>query len=169
MDNISFKGKYEITCVRNGDVLWTDRIDNLVPVEGRDAILASALKGSAYTAECVMGLIAYGLSAPVATDTMVSHGFIEAGINAPTFATRQVITFGTVSNGMVATSTPASFTITTTGGTVKGCFIAMNGATVTIEDTAGALLSAGYFVGGDRTVAPSDILQVTYSMTAVGN
>jgi len=168
MDILDFEGRYEIVCLRNGDVIWKEVIENLVPIEGRNAILTSALKGSAYTAACYMGLIAYGGSAPVATDTMASHGYVEAGLTAPVFAARQLITWGTASNGTIATSVPCNFTITGTGGVVRGCFVGMNGATSVVENTSGALMSAGYFVGGDKTLATGDILQVTYSLTALG-
>lgn len=168
MDSLQPKGLYEIECYRDGKLIWTDRIENIVPTEGRNALLATALDSANYTSACYMGIIAFGGSAPAVTDTMVTHGFIEAGIAAPTFANRQAISWTTPTTGTIATSNPCSFVITDTGGTAKGCFVAFNGANSTIADTAGALMSAGYFSGGDKILVPTDVLQVTYSLTLVG-
>jgi hypothetical protein len=48
---------------------------------------------------------------------------------------------------------------------VAGCFININGS-ATIDNTTGTLYSAGSFTGGNKTVASSDVLNVTYSTTA---
>jgi hypothetical protein len=149
---------------------WIDHIDNVVTTAGKNALLQNALSGSAYTAATYMGLISsvgYA-SVPVVADTLASHAtWAEAGsgANYPIFAARVAPPWGAAAAGAKALSTPASFSIITTGGTVKGAFIAFNGASATIGNTSGTLYSAGLFSGGDKVLQVGDTLQVSYSTT----
>ena len=158
------KGVYTCTCYRDGKEVWKDSINNLVTTEGRNAFLEIGFDYRSGN-DVFMGLIAYGGSIPSVSDTMTVHGFIEAGLTAPTFISRPTIAWGAAVNGTIATSTPCSFIITDTGGVVRGCFLVFNGGSSIIEDTSGTLFSAGYFIGGDKTLVPNDILQVSYSLS----
>jgi hypothetical protein len=60
-----------------------------------------------------------------------------------------------------------SFSILDTA-TIKGCFLVVRASggtapTSAVGNTAGAILSAGLFTGGDKVVAASDTLNVTYT------
>jgi len=114
-----------------------------------------------------LGLISStSFSAISAADTMTSHaGWLEAGnANAPTYTSpRKTAVFAAASAGSKALSAALSFAITGTG-TVKGCFLVFGaGAVNTIDNTAGTLYSAGLFSGGDKIVANTDILNVSYT------
>ena len=70
------------------------------------------------------------------------------------------------SNVVTSSATAITYTITSTGGTVGGCFIVTGtGAVSTQSSTAGTLYSAGAF-GTPKTTTAGDTVAVTYSTTA---
>jgi hypothetical protein len=171
-DVIALKGTYSIKCYdKQGRLKWYDTIDNLVTTVGKNLALDTLLAGSSYSVTGpYMGLISsVGYSEIVAGDTMASHaGWAEAGSGTdyPLYnGTRKTCVFSAAAAGAKALSSALSFTIETTGGTIKGCFIVLGtGAVATIADTGGVLLSAGLFTGGDKVVSVSDVVNVSYSL-----
>jgi len=176
-ETVGMEGKYVVKCYdKDGSLKWEDTIGNLVVAVGKQLMLDTLLSGSSYTATVYIGLVS-GASTPTyaATDTQASHaGWLESGLaNAPTYSgTRKTLTFSSATS---AGSTPSNVTtkagtaaanFTFTGsGTVAGCFININGSS-TIDNTTGTLYSAGSFTGGNKLVASTDQLNVTYSTTA---
>jgi len=166
------EGVYTFKCFEyeGGPLLWEDTVHNVVATVGKNLMLQTALTGSAYTVVGpYMGLISSVsyTTGPVAGDTMASHsGWTEAGTtNAPTFSARVAPSFGTASAGAISTASAVTFTMTSTG-TLKGAFIVYGtGAVTTILSTAGTLLSAGLFTGGDQPVNTGNVVQVTYSLS----
>lgn len=149
---------------------WRDVAPNVVCTIGKDLVLDTVFAGSAYTVVGpFMGLISsVSYSAVAAGDTSASHaGWTEAGAasNFPLYTTpRKTCVWSASSSGSKALSAALTFPIITTGGTVKGCAIwTGTGAVSTIASTAGTLYSAGLFTGGDKAVAVSDSLAVSYS------
>ena len=143
--------------------VWTDEINNVVTTVGKNLGLDTILAGSGYTAAVVMGL--KGAGTAVAADTMASHGaWLEVGLaNAPAYTgNRPTPSFSSAAAGVKQTSAAVAFTFTS-GGTVAGCFITLAGS-ATKDNTTGTLLSAGDFTGGNKTVANTDVLNVTYSL-----
>ena len=51
----------------------------------------------------------------------------------------------------------------TSSGTVAGAFLNLAGS-ATKDNTTGTLFSAGNFTGGDKVVASSDTIDVTYTL-----
>ena len=170
-EQMEAQGCYHVTCHdKEGNLKWEDFIENVVVTVGKNLALDTFLAGSGYTVVGpYMGLISsvsYG-AGPVAGDTMASHaGWTEAGsANAPTFAARIAPAWSAATGGAKATSSAVSFTMTG-AGTLKGCFIVTgSGAVTTIASTAGTLFSAGLFSGGDKVVASTDVVNVTYSVS----
>lgn len=166
------EGIYTFKCFEyeGGALLWEDTVHNVVATVGKNLMLQTALTGSGYTVVGpYMGLISSVsyTTGPAASDTMASHGgWTEAGTtNAPTFTARIAPSFGTAASGSISTSSAVSFTMTSTG-TLKGAFIVYGtGAVTTILSTAGTLLSAGLFTGGDQPVNTGNVVQVTYSLS----
>lgn len=171
------EGVYVAKCFdAAGNLKWQDTFHNTVVTEGKNAALTHFLKGSAYTASQVMGLIEdTGYSAIAAGNTAGSitavgggspaNGWNEAPVG--TCATRGTPSFGTASAGSLATSASVSFSILATD-TIKGAFLlcrstAGTAPTTTVGNTSGALYSAGLFSGGDRAVANGDTLNVSYT------
>jgi hypothetical protein len=170
------EGRYVFECFdRDGNLKWTDHIDNLVTTEGGNALLTHAFKGSSYTASQTMGLIedtgysAVAIGNTAANITAVGGGSPTNGWNeAPvgTCAARGTPSFGTAGSKALAASA-LSFSIIATD-TIKGAFLMMRSAagtapSTTVGNTNGALYSAGLFSGGDRAVANGDTLNVTYT------
>lgn len=149
----------------NGEVeKWS--FENLVTTVGKNDLLDKYFAGSAYTAAWYLGLISsvsYG-AGPVVGDTMASHsGWTEAGAtNAPNYSsgTRPSISWSAAGSGQKVSSAAVSYTFSN-GGTVKGAFIGSNS---TKDGTTGILYSAGTFT--DKTVAASDVLNVTVTVSA---
>jgi hypothetical protein len=176
-ETVGMEGRFVAKCYdKDGNLKWEDHIDNLVMAIGKQLMLDTILAGSAFTATVVMGLVS-GASTPTyaAADTQASHaGWLESGAtNAPTYSgTRKTPTFsaatssGLTPSNVTTKTTSAAVSFTFTGaGTVAGCFINING-TSAIDNTTGTLYSAGSFTGGNKTVASTDQLNVTYSTTA---
>jgi hypothetical protein len=163
-------GVYTIQCFdAQGNMKWEAESKNLVVNVGLQDMNAKYFTGSAYTAAWYIGLYGAGATnTPAASDTMSSHaGWTEN--TGYSNATRPVCTFGTptTANPSVATNSasPASFTINATS-TVGGAFLVSNS---TKGGTTGTLYSAADFGSpGDRSVASSDILNVTYTLSLAG-
>jgi hypothetical protein len=176
-ETVGMEGVYVAKCYdAEGNLKWEDTIGNLVVAVGKQLMLDTLLSGSGYSATVRMGLVS-GASSPTyaAADTQASHaGWLESGLaNAPTYSgSRPTITFdsatssGSTPSNVTTKAGTAAVSFTFTGsGTVAGCFININGS-ATIDDTTGTLYSAGSFTGGNKVVASTDVLNVTYSTTA---
>lgn len=169
MEEVLTRGIFEVECRdKNGNLKWKDTIKNLVVNVGKNWILDGILGAAQVNTGPFMGLVSsVGYTGVVAGSTMASKsGWSEAGgANAPTYSgTRKTCVFSAASNGSKALSAALSFTFTG-AGTVKGCFIVLGtGAVNTVDNTAGVLLSAGVFGGGDKVVVATDVLNVSYSL-----
>lgn len=169
MDGVNVGGTYTLECRdADGNVKWIDTVKNLVTTVGKNLLLDTFLAGSAYTAASFIGLVS-GTPTPAAGNTMASHvGWTEVGLaNAPAYTgPRKTPAWSGASAGSKATSSIGAF-VFTSGGTVGGCFLVLGtGALSTIDNTAGTLYSVGAFTGGNKIVATSDSLTVTYTATA---
>lgn len=163
------EGRYDAVCTGpDGELKWSDTIENTVVTGGKNLALDTYLAGSGYTVVGpYMGLISsVGYSAIAAGDTMGSHaGWLEGGgANAPTYtAPRKTCLWSAAAAGAKALSAGLAFAITGSG-TVKGAFIVLGaGALSTIDNAAGTLYSAGLFAGGDKAVSNGDTLTISYS------
>lgn len=166
VESIDLHGTYHIECLdKDGNLKWTAEAPNTVVTVGKNAVLDNFFGLTAVTA-IYMGLKGSGTVA--AGDTMASHaGWLEVGgANAPAYSgTRKTPAWSAASGGTKVMSAAASFTFTS-GGTVDGCFLVVNGTTAQ-DNTTGTLYSAGTFSApGARTVVASDILNVTYTASA---
>lgn len=173
-------GKYVAKCFdKDGNLKWEDTIDNVVTDVGANLLLDGAL-GAVQNTAYFLGLISsVGYTGiPVVADTMASHAsgghvWVEAGngSNYPLWSTpgsdaRATLTWSAAGSRAKAIASAASFIFAGTGGTIKGCFIVTgSGAVATNASTAGTLLSAGVFTGGDKVVQVADTLAVSYTLT----
>ena len=158
-ETIGVTGYYNVQCLdSNGQVKWTDTIENLVVTVGKNDLLDKYFAGSAYTAAWYMGLVD-GASTPTydAGDTLASHaGWTES--TAYSGSNRATVAWNAASAGSKA-STATSFSINATA-TIAGALLTVTQVRAT---TTGVLYSAGSFSGGNRSVVNGDTLNVTYT------
>ena len=167
-NDVFLSGYYTATCIdKDGNVKWSDTIQNTVTTVGKNSILDVYLGASTQITSWYVGLISStSYSATAAGDTMASHsGWVEAGIaNTPTYsqAARPTAAWSAASSGSKALSSAAAFSITGTG-TVKGAFV---NSVSTKDGSLGTLYSAGVFTAGDKVVSNGDTVNVSYTATA---
>jgi hypothetical protein len=177
-ETVGIEGFYEVKCHdKDGNLKWEDSFPNLVNAVGKQLMLDTLLKGSAYTVTGpFLGLVS-GASPTFGTgsDTQTSHAgwteFVNYTVGGS--AVRGTAVFAsatsagsTPSNVTTSAATPITYTITGAGGTVGGCFLVTgSGATSAQSNTGGTLYSAGAFTTAKVTTA-GDTVSVTYSTTA---
>ncbi len=154
-------GHYVVECRdADGNLRWTEEIENLVTTGGKNDALDKYLAGSAYTAAWYLGLISstgYGVG-PAAGDTAASHAGWAEDQNYSQ-ASRPTAAWSAASAGSKALSSAAVFSINA-NTTIKGCFLISN---ATKGGTTGILYSAGLFTAGDKVVQTGDTLNVSYT------
>jgi hypothetical protein len=163
VESVDITGKYKIECfAADGTLKWENEYDNLVTTAGKNDLLDKYLAGSSYTAAWYLGIIsATSFSAVAAADTSSSHsGWVE--FQGYSQATRVAPSFSAASAGSKATSAAAVFSITA-ANTITGTFLM---SISTKGGTTGVLYSAGAFTGGNKTIASSDIVNITYTASA---
>jgi hypothetical protein len=177
-ETLGVEGQYHVVCRdKDGNLKWEETVPNLVVAVGKQLMLDTLLKGSAYTVVGpFLGLTKVSLT-PAATDTMTTlvttnaAEFINYTVGGS--AVRGTAVYGsatssgsTPSNVTTSTAAAITYTITGAGGTVYGCFLVTgSGASSTQGSTAGTLYSEGNFSTAKVTTA-GDTVSVTYSTTA---
>jgi len=177
-ETVGIEGQYHVECRdKDGNLKWEETFPNLVNAVGKQLMLDTLLKGSAYTVVGpFLGLIS-GASPTFGTgsDTMTSHaGWTEfvnytvggSAVRGTAVFASATSTGTTPSNVTTSAAAAITYTITGAGGTVGGCFLVTgSGAVSTLNNTGGTLYSAGAFTTAKVTTA-GDTVSVTYSTTA---
>jgi len=174
-EGMGVEGFYKIECRdAAGNLKWDEEFPNLVVAVGKQLMLDTLLKGSAYTVVGpFLGLIGNSTTF-AAADTMTSKTWTEfTNYTVGGSAVRGTAVFAsatsagtTPSNVTTSAATAITYTITGAGGTVYGCFLVTGtGAVSTQSSTAGTLYSEGNFSTAKATTA-GDTVSVTYSTTA---
>lgn len=159
-------GVYKIQCVgADGHVKWEEEMHNLVVNQGLQSMVSVYLDGATQITTWYIGLITGpGSSTTIAAgDTLASHAGWTEFTNYS--GARKTATFGTATTADPSvidnSASPASFSITSSGGTVAGAFLASADS-----GTSGVLFSASDFQSpGDRVVVSGDTLNVTYTFS----
>ena len=163
-EDLGIHGHYYVMCRdKDGNVKWEESFPNLVVAVGKQLMLDTLLKGSAYTVVGpFLGLTKVSLT-PAATDTMTTLVTTNAGeftnytvggsaVRGTAVFASATSTGTTPSNVTTSLATSITYTITGAGGTVYGCFLVTGtGAVSTQSSTAGT---------------SGDTVAVTYSTTA---
>lgn len=161
--DFGIQGRWAITCRdKNGDVKWSDIIENLVTNAGLDYLLDAGLSGGSQITSWYVGLTD-GTPTAAAGDTMSSHGGWTE-VTAYDESTREAWTDGGVSGQSVSNSgNAAQFTISTNGTTIGGAFLASDS---TKGGSSGTLYAIGAFSAGDKSLDDGDTLDITAAFTA---
>lgn len=166
--------------------LWQGAIENTWCLEGSEAVLTHALKGSAYTATAFMLLIdstGYGFAG--ANGTGFTRGSLAGSITAvggaspangwneapsSVLATRGTPSFGTSTSSGVNSDLACSAVALSilAARTIKGMGIVIRSkagtaSTSAVGNTAGAILSGGVFTEGDQVFTGAGTLNATYT------
>lgn len=162
IEALEARGVYTVECIGpDGEVRWTETIENLVTTQGKNSLLDKFLGLGAAHTNVLLAL--KGAGAAAAADTYASHaGWAEL---TDYTGNRPAAAFAAASGGSKVTSAAVAFAITGTV-TVAGVALMMSAST-TKGDTALAgaiLLSAGDFSGGSRALVSGDTLNCNYSL-----
>ncbi len=176
-ETVGIEGHYHVVCHdADGNLKWEESFPNLVNAVGKELMLDTLLSGSSYTTVGpFLGLISGAAPTFSASDTMASHGgwteFTNytvggSGVRGTASFSAASSSGSTPANVTTKTASAITYTITSTGGTVGGCFLVTgSGASSTQGNTSGTLYSAGAF-GTAKVTTAGDTVSVTYSTTA---
>jgi hypothetical protein len=162
LESIKPKGNFQVEHYdKDGNLKGTYKFPNGVTNAGKDHWLSVTFNGGTAVNPWYLGLInESGYTALAAGDTMSSHtGWAE--FTSYTESTRVDWGEDAPSSQSITNSTPATFTISSSG-TLKGIFVTSNS---TKGGTTGTLWATALF-SSDVPVASSDLLKVTYTVTA---
>lgn len=161
--NLGFTWHIERVRKSDGAVLEREEVHNLVPVEGLNYLISTALKNGVPFANFYVGLYE-GAYNPVPSDTAATFPGLATELTAYEQTTRQLLTLGAVSNGSVDNSAAkAEFTGTTNGKQAQGGFIS---SAPTKGASTGVLISAVKFPS-PKPLDAGTILRVTAGFNAV--
>jgi len=161
--NLGFTWHIERVRKSDGAVLEREEIHNLVPVEGLNYLISTALKNGVPFANFYVGLFE-GDYDPVPTDTAAAFTAAATELVAYTEVNRPTLVLGAVANGTVDnTAAKAEFTGTTNGKRAQGGFIS---SAPTKGAATGVLVSAVRFPS-PKPLDAGTILRVTAGFSAV--
>ena len=174
-EGMTQEGHYHVVCRdKDGNLKWEEEFPNLVVAVGKQLMLDTLLKGSAYTVVGpFLGLIGNNTTF-AAADTMTSNTWTEfvnytvggSAVRGTAVFASATSTGTTPTNVTTSTAAAITYTITGAGGTVYGCFLVTgSGASSTQSNTSGTLYSEGNFATAKVTTV-GDTVSVTYSTTA---
>ena len=165
--NFMFNNTYCFECVgADGEVKWTEEVNNLVTNEGLDDILNKYFADATtnYNPGWYCGLLntSGGTNNPAAGDTLASKAWTEVNdytVSPQTAGQRGEIAFGSAASGQQITSTAVAFGINGPM-TVDGAFV-----TTQITANAAVLYGVATFASA-RDVVAGDTLNVTIVISA---
>ncbi len=164
MDRAQAGFLYTVETIKDGKVIDTEVVHNLLPIEGLNYLISTGLKaGSAFTSWYV-GLYE-GDYTPVPGDTMAAFPGAATELTAYDESTRRALTLGAVASGAVDNAaSKAEFTGSTNGKLAMGGFVASAPAK---GATTGVLISAVRFTS-PKALDDGTILRVTagFSITS---
>lgn len=159
-------GVFTVEHIRDGEVIWKEKLHNLVTTEGMKHILDVMLHGDTIASTTwYIGLIGDNTT-PVVGDTYASPAFAEAAgyDEATRIAYVEAASTGTTTVTTTNTASKATFTMDGTDATIYGAFVASDS---TKDDTvaASAVLMAAKLFSASRAVVDDDQLLITYEFS----
>ncbi len=163
-DGIKLKGRFDVTCYRDGKLIWTDRTHNIVTTEGYNRALDVMFHATTQITVWYSGLVETNTT-PAITMTYATPVFTES--TAYDEATRPEWIEGAASAGSMTNAAAMVFTISSTKTMYGAALFGGGSAASTKGNTlgAGALYCFALFSAG-RAVVDNDIINVTYTLTA---
>jgi hypothetical protein len=165
MEHATAGFEYLIETIKDGVVIDSEVVHNLIPTEGINYLINAGMKGATAVSSWYIGLYE-GSYTPVAGDTASTFPAAATELTAYSEAARQALVLGTVAAGSVDnTASRAQFTGTTNGKLVRGGFVT---SAPTKGAATGTLISAVQF-SSPKALDLGTILRVTagFSITSV--
>jgi len=169
---IQFKGIYTLTHERNGEVLWNDKVENLIVDEGLIYILNTALGVSVGGAPTPIPQFYIGLSAAnrawQSTDKAVdiitvAQEVVDYSETArPSWTPQALAMAGTVS--LSNSGSEAVYTLTA-DATIYSAFLISASSKTSSGDASATLISGKEFTT-QRTLLNGDVFRVGYDIVA---
>ena len=159
---LNFGTQYKIDCIRDGDVVWTETVDNLVVNTGLEYAMGRVFgiieQGTLYMGLCTDATVTN-------TDTALTHSFVEflGTVNSR----RPIAEFtdgGLVPDNKYTYVAPDIQVMISSSNMLMGAFLTTG--QIKGEDT-GTLYGVAPFSGG-RSVEPGDALLTTITVSAKG-
>lgn len=152
----------EVISKTTGQVLDSEVIENIMPIEGINYILSSSVKGATQISSFYLGLYENAYT-PQSTDTAATFPTTAGESTAYDSATRPAFVAGAVAGGAVDNSASrAEFTFNATKSIAGGFMVSTN----TKGGASGVLLSAVRFASA-KAVDDDSILRVTAGLQIV--
>jgi len=157
---LTFMGVYKVNCFdKDNNLKWSEIAKNTVVDEGINHILDVQFHAESQVTPWYIGLKGTGTEA--AGDTLAAHAtwteFTDYSGNRQEF-----VEAAAAAKSITNAASPATFNISGPG-TVAGCMVAS-----VVSGSSGKLFSATDF-GSSRTVANTDVINVTWTLTGSDN
>jgi len=162
MNTANFGFTYITELVRDGKVIERSETKNLIPIEGLNHIIATALKNGTPFANWYVGLYE-GNYTPTPDDTMATFPAAATELTAYTSSTRPILVLGDVANGQVSNGTleePTNLALFTGNASNKSAVGAFVSSAPTKGATSGVLISAARF-SAPKALSTGDVLRVS--------
>jgi hypothetical protein len=165
---IKLGGKFDVTCYRDGQLLWEEHVHNIVTTEGQNAVLNGIFHTAGFTvpATWFVGLVETD-TAPDVGLTYHTPSFTESQSYDNIAVRATYVTVDSTAASMTNTASPASFTISATKTMYGAAIFSINTRGDHTEDVAvNALYCYAKFTAG-RAVVDNDVINCTYTLTTV--
>lgn len=159
--NAGFKNLYEVTCIREGKVIWTEKIYNLVTQEGLDHLLSNYFNGVDYNAVHYLGLKEG--SAMVDTSTLLD--FVSSYEVTEYTGNRPVINLDVPEAGGEALSRAVSNVADPCLFPITGSMTVTGVGVCTVDSGSAGVLFATAEFSAPRPLIVDDLLSVTCTFT----
>jgi hypothetical protein len=156
---------YLIETVKDGVVVDSEIVHNLIPIEGINYLISAGMKGGSPYSSWYIGVYE-GNYTPQSLDTAATFTTAATESVAYVETARQALTLGTVAGGSVDnTANQAVFTGNTNGKVIYGGFVS---SIPTKNAASGVLLSAVRF-SSPKTLDAGTLLRVTAGFAIASN
>ena len=161
ISELNFGTNYKIDCIRDGDVAWTENIDNLVVNTGLEYAMGCVF-GTTQRKDLMLGICLDSSVSP--TDTAESHQFVEFLGTTNNSRPKTEFSDGGLVGDKYTYVAPDTQVMITAAGTITGVF--MTDWEPKGEDK-GMLYGVASFIS-PKQVVPGDALLITVTVSAKG-
>ena len=161
MDELTSGFTFQVEHIRDGQVIDTETVHNLMPIQGMNYILDAAIKGTVPVPSAWYMGIYEGAYDPLPESVSATFHSFSTESTAYAGGVRKQLVLGTTSGGAVSNSASACQFEMTATRTIYGCFVDTGSAR---QSSGNTLLSATRFTTA-KSVVSGDIIRVIGGFT----